>query len=109
MPHSKDAEEGQRVWNSRDSAEYNFGEQRIGLGCLWLYQEPWQLVKVQVSWEMGGIRLKVVWLQSLCYNLWEELSLVEGQVSNRKLSHNVTWTPRDTRAVISSVLSPAVL
>lgn len=54
MPHSKDAEEGERVRNSRDSAGYNFGEQRIGLGSLWLYQGPWQLVKVQVSWEMGG-------------------------------------------------------
>lgn len=43
MPHSKDAEEGERVWNSRDSADYNFGEQRIGLGSLRLYQEPWLL------------------------------------------------------------------
>ena len=41
MPRSKDAEEGERVWNSRDSAGHNLGEQRIGLGSLCLYQEPW--------------------------------------------------------------------
>lgn len=76
MPHSKDAEEGEKVWNSKDSAEYKFGEQRIGLGSLWLYQEPWQLVKVQVSWEMGGLDEKAFQSQ---VRPWVFLVLGEGR------------------------------
>lgn len=75
MPHSKDAEEGERVWNSRDSASHNLGEQRIGLGSLRLYQEPWQLVKVQISWEMGGLDEKTFKSQ---VKPWVFLVLGEG-------------------------------
>ena len=54
MPHSRDAEQGEMVWSSRDSADCSSGEQGIGLGSLLLYREPWQLVNVQISWEMDG-------------------------------------------------------
>lgn len=76
MPHSKDAEEGERVWNSRDSAGHNLGEQRIGLGSLCLYQEPWQLLKVQISWEMGGLDEKTFKSQ---VKPWVFLVLGEGR------------------------------